>query len=509
MVDYKQLARNTMWVYVISFLIMPIGFLIRMMYARQLSVADYGLFYGLFAFFGVFAFLTDFGIISSTYFFLAKYIAHNDASKIKTLYFINQGLQLSLSIVIGIILYLLKGPIITHFYHNAPHISFMFDLFIIWWIFQPFKAGNIALFTYSQEQKISKSLELLELASVLVFSFLGFFYFQNYMVPIYAYLAGMIFITIISTILVYHIHKKYFHARLYLKKDLFSELGHYTLMYLPTTILSIIIVQMDILIIQYFLGAEQVAYYSSGFGIAMMMSAFTIPITLILYPLLMNLWHSGKKEEISKIMNLFLNNIALFILPFCLFIFAFSDQIIIALLTDKFLPASIILKILVIIFILRVYYGLFYNMLPSFGEPKKTSIILTFSFLIGLFLDIFFAIKYGIIGVAIANGIFTILVLTLFYREVAKLITIKIDYLNNLKIMISSLIFIIICFLLRNRINIFITNIPKLNFVISGGIIFMIALIAYAISLLLLGVINKDKINLFKELFLSRFNLTR
>ena len=127
MTDYKKIAKETAKVYFLTLLIIPLSFFVRMIYARNLTLVDYGLFYGLFAFFAFFNFLRDWGLTSATNYFANKYIVHNKKSKIKTLFFLDWGFKLFMSIAIGIILYFLKGVIASGIYKNEGNVGYMFD----------------------------------------------------------------------------------------------------------------------------------------------------------------------------------------------------------------------------------------------------------------------------------------------------------------------------------------------------------------------------------------------
>ena len=115
MTDYKKIAKETAKVYFLTLLIIPLSFFVRMIYARNLTLVDYGLFYGLFAFFGFFGFLRDWGLTSATNYFANKYIVHNNKSKVKALLFINWGFRLFMSIVIGLVSYESVLAMLFHF----------------------------------------------------------------------------------------------------------------------------------------------------------------------------------------------------------------------------------------------------------------------------------------------------------------------------------------------------------------------------------------------------------
>jgi len=84
----------------------------------------------------------------------------------------------------------------------------------------------------------------------------------------------------------------------------------------------------DLFLIQLFIGAKNVAYYSSGFSAASLLMIIVAPLVLIIQPLFARLWHADKKAELSRLINFIFNNMLVFVLPFSIFFFAFSNQLV-------------------------------------------------------------------------------------------------------------------------------------------------------------------------------------
>jgi len=167
---------------------------------------------------------------------------------------------------------------------------------------------------------------------------------------------------------------------------------------------------------------------------------------------------------------------------------------------SAFLESGIILKIFSFAFIIKIFNTFLFQILWSTGKPKQTSIIIVIAGVANIVLDLILISMFQNMGAAVATSICYLLIMVLCLKEILKEITIKINILNNAKIVLSSLIFLMMCFILRG-IKLFDVGIAKWNFLLNGGIVFVISLVIYMVCLILLGIINKQKIKIIIDLF--------
>jgi O-antigen/teichoic acid export membrane protein len=509
MTNYKQIARETLWVYFLTTLIIPSCFLVRVIYAHQLTVVDYGLFYGLFAFFAFFGFLRDWGLSSATYYYANNYMVNDEKSKIKTLFFFNHMFKIILSVLIGVGMFLFKEYIISGIFKSEGHITYFFDLFIVFWVITTICKSNYIFFNIFQEQRISKAIEFLNWALIIILSIIGFELFEAYKIPILAYLISMIVVCTLSLILFIIKHNDLFKVEFYKETDSIKEVFKYASAVVIGGFSTMILTHTDLFLIQLLAGAKEVAYYSSGFALASLLMSIIMPLTIIIQPLFSKLWHQDKKEELRSLINFTLNNILIFIIPFSLVCFTFSYQIISIVYGSNFISSNIILKIFSFTLIIKVFNSILFLVLWSIGKPKESSKILIIGGLTNIILDIILITSFGIVGAAIATSLCFLIMMLMCLKKINGEIKIRLNIKENTKILLSSLIFLIITFSLRNKLTIFNFGIEKIDFILNIGLVSSIAFIAYIICLLLLGVINKEKINLVKSLFNIKFFLKK
>lgn len=504
---HKHFA-NIGWVYLSTFLVIPVTYGIRVLYARELSLEDFGVFYGLFGFFTLFGFLRNWGMNNAVIYFANKYHTEARIDKIKTLYWFNQIVQFGLSIIVGYLLFLLKEHIFTAFYPTEKNISSIFNVFILYWITFTIYSTNSIFLTIFENQKANAILNVLYFSIILLISILFFSWqYNNFIIPVLAYLAGSISIVLISSVYILTRYKKtLLKPEFYLKKDLYAEVFKYSNSIIIAGLASSLFFSTDKIVIQYFEDAEKVALYAVGFSTALLLTLFVDPLQRVLQPILANKWHLKKIKAIEIIMSSILNNYLMLILPLVLSFFIFADNFVIAVYGEQFLPASLILKVLVLcvlIITINSFHGI---VLSSIGKPKTLSKIVVISGIGNLTLSILLINIWGILGVAIATIVSSIIKLFLLFSAVRKIFSFKIDLLNNLKIIFSSLLFLASSLFLKNTIYQIYTDKLFLNFLINCLIIFCLSSVVYIIALKILKIITREKIKFFYELVWEKNN---
>lgn len=493
---------NVIWVYVATFLVIPITYGIRVIYAQNLTLEDFGIFYGLFGFFAIFGFFRNWGMNSAVVYFVNKYYAEERNDKIKTLFWFNQIVQFALSLIIGLLLFLFKGIIFSTFYPLEQNISSIFTLFILYWIISTIYNTNSIFLTIFQNQKANAFLHISYFFLVLVISILFIFLkVRNYIIPTLAYLASSIAIVLISLFYILTKYKKVLLLpKLYINKDLFKEVFRYSNSMIIAGVAGTLLVASDKVIIQYFAAAENVAIYTVAFSTALLLTLFVSPIQRVISPIIANKWHIKKVNIIENIMSSLLNNYLLFVLPLVLSFFIFADNFILAVYGSKFIESSLILRILAfgaLIITINSFIGI---ILKSTGKPKVYSKIVVITGICNVILSILLINFWGIIGVAIATLFSSLMKLILLVKLVIKYISLKIDFLNNAKIVLSSLIFLVISLLLKNTLYHIYTDIRIINFLINCIIILGLAAIVYLLCLVILKVIDRKKIIYLRNL---------
>ena len=493
-----------MWVFLFSFAAIPVSIAVRILYAQKLSVVDYGLFYGFFAFLGMFEFLRDWGLRNAAAYFTNKYVVKKDNRKIKTLYFINHFVPFVLSLIIAGLLFLFKGVIVTHVYKNEGHINFIFNFLLIYWVLAVFYRTNTTFFNAYSQQQIPKAIEFISLSLIFVSSFFLLFFFESYKVPVISYIGVFAFLSIVSTYWFFVKHRDVFEAKMYVKKDLFKEVITYANAIFIGGLSSLVLTQTDSFLLQIFSGATNVALYTTGFSAANLITAFTTPITIIFYPIFMRYWHHKNKKVLTKVLNLILNNILLVLLPISLFFFVFAKQIILLMFGAKFAASTIVLQVFAFTFILNALALFFLMCLRSFGKPKACSKVIVIGGVSNIILDLILIPKFELMGAIVATSICYVIMLIAAGTIVNKDIKIRPSPSKNLKIIISSIMFTLTYVVVKDYVLLFSFGNQTINTISNNIIVFIISISVYAIFLVMLKVVDKNMIMTLKNIVIKK-----
>lgn len=71
--------------YLLSFIIAPAGYLIKLMVSRELSVEDIGLVYSIIGFIGLLSAFNDLGLTEALQYYLPQYMIDKEYGKAKTI----------------------------------------------------------------------------------------------------------------------------------------------------------------------------------------------------------------------------------------------------------------------------------------------------------------------------------------------------------------------------------------------------------------------------------------
>lgn len=500
-------AKNIFWVYFFTFLGAPLAYLIRLFYAHDLSLEDYGIFYGLFGFFMLFGFLRDWGMNGAVVYYINQYLVQERHDKIKTLFWFNHGVQFGLSIIIGILLFLFRDYIYLHLYPIEKNIREIFPLFIIYWSVSTIFTTNSMFFTVFQNQKMNGIFNTLNYLLIILFSyFLTLTELNNYYIPVLAYVISFSLISIFSLL---YIVKKYSHylssPAFYKKIDLFKEAIIYSNSLVIAGFAGIIFFSTDTIIVQYFKGAESVAYFTTAVATASLMMFLIDPFYRVVQPVVASLWHKKKGDKINKIMTAIINNYLILILPLSLIMSVFSEQFILNFYGSKFIFAAELIQILVFGILLTGINSLLGMVLGATGNPKILSKTALIAGVINLLISIILINLIGLIGVVIALLLASFVRCGILIFYVKRIIGLRISIFHNLKIIFAAIVFLLLSLFLKKQIYCLYSDNDVVNFLLNGVFVFTIASIAYVVTLFKIGVLKKSQFkNIYSQFFIKK-----
>lgn len=165
---------------------------------------------------------------------------------------------------------------------------------------------------------------------------------------------------------------------------------------------AFIVLRVDLLIIQYMLGAEQAGYYSIAVSLADLIYLLPVVIGTLLFPKLSSMHHNSERWIYTRKVIWGIGGVMIFL---CFLAAVFSKTIICLLYGSDFLPAVPALMWLTPGIVLLSMNTIFMNFFASTGMPWITVLSPALASLINIGLNIKFLPVFGIVGASLASDI--------------------------------------------------------------------------------------------------------
>jgi O-antigen/teichoic acid export membrane protein len=216
----------------------------------------------------------------------------------------------------------------------------------------------------------------------------------------------------------------------------------------PATLLGWITSSSDRYLIGFFSSSQMVGIYSAAYNIGMMIGFFGAPLQIILFPTISKLYEEGKEREMKTYLAYSLKYFLLFAIPSICGLTILSKQILLIMTRPEFVAqGSLVLPIVAVGALFSGLYGaIFAWILIVAKRTRLIFVLVSFSAIINLFLNILFIPVYGILAAAITTLIayFILLLLTVHFSR--KYIKFEVPYDFIGKSILASLVMALVIY---------------------------------------------------------------
>ena len=193
----------------------------------------------------------------------------------------------------------------------------------------------------------------------------------------------------------------------------------------PTALLGWITSSSDRYLIGYFLSLQMVGIYSAAYGIGAIIGFFGAPLQILLFPTISKLYEERKEEEIKTYLAYSLKYFLLFTIPSVFGLSILSRPILLIMTRSEFVAqGAVVLPIVAVGVLFSGLHGsIFAWILVVAKRTRLIFVLVSFSALINLLLNILFIPVYGITAAAITTLIAYVILFSLtvyFSRECIK-----------------------------------------------------------------------------------------
>ncbi len=115
----EKFIKKGFWLYLFSFLVGPLGYVVKIILSGDLTVDEIGLLYGILSLISLLSVYHDLGLTESLNFFLPKFIVQKDWTRFKSLLVYSFIAQFITSTLIGLVLFFSSGYLAEHYFRSA------------------------------------------------------------------------------------------------------------------------------------------------------------------------------------------------------------------------------------------------------------------------------------------------------------------------------------------------------------------------------------------------------
>ncbi len=398
---FKKTVYSTLTVVAFTSIASVFAYLFRFLLARNLTVAEYGLFFAIVSLFSFMAILASMGLAHAAPKFIIDFLVKKDLRKVKTVLLYSFFFHLTVSILVFLIIFVFQDTISEQFLGVSD--STILLLMAVWFTTTVFASIFVKLFLGFQKPVLASSVEVSR-TIILFFLTLLFFYFNfGVQSPALAYIATSLALFFAYLPVAIRVFPNFFSVKMYKSKKVLSRLIKFGFFMSIASFAWIAITHIDTILITGFLTLEDVGLYQVAVPIASLIIHFIGAVNLVAYPTIAGLFSRKKYGELSSGLTLFYKYIYLLLVPLAAVFFSFSHVLISVFFGEDYLGASTALKILVV-------GGLFSSLtmfnniaLAATGNPKTVSKTMISLMIINLALNLFLIPLLGIAGGALAT----------------------------------------------------------------------------------------------------------
>jgi len=495
MTNYTKLAvRGAATVFIISILAAFLGYVVRFLLARNLTVEEFGLFYAAFAFLGLFGIFKSFGFDKALIKFIPEFEHEGKNQLIKSSIIYVSAILLITNSIIIIAVYLLSNFLAVHFFNNSlassvlrlMAIAFFIDSFV-----------QILKFSFQGFRKMTyfSGIDLIRMLIILGIILIGLELNYGIKSAIYAYIiTPIVLIMIFSPILVKWVFPDFFKSKFTLEKKLLKRISKYSIFVLSISIGGFILGYTDIIILTYFSGLTAVALYSIALPTVRVLIYFARGITGIFIPLTADLWVKGKKELLKSGVEELYKYSIIILVPAVIILFSFADLIINILFGKNYVAAATPMRILSIGMIFHIIYSINVDFFAGIGHPEIFSKIIYSAAIFNLIGNLILIPIMGINGAAITTVASYLIMMIYGMVRIRKFIDINFPWMAWIKTLLTGLIFVSFIGFLKRLLD--------LNAWIETTIIIIISGLIYIGLLFVMRIIDTEEIiKIYKRIF--------
>ncbi|MAH43272.1 hypothetical protein CL614_06190 [archaeon] len=499
----KSIVKGSTIVFVMILVGTLLGYLLRLFIARNLTVADYGLFYGVMAFIGIFAGFRDLGLNAM----ITKYIPH---FRVKD----KKNHVKPMLLMIGVIQTIITSVVMLGIFFLSDWIALtVFGTIAASIVLKAIALSTIASIYFHIFQSSFQGLRKIELYSITDVLRVGFIFILTYLFigngaqgVSYAYLFGAVGVSLLFSIPFFYFIRK-LHADFSFAKEIRGDIRRKMLRFSGPVLIGnfsgLFTSYFGTIAIAYFVNLESVGFYQAALPTSQLLQFFAAAIIAVVAPFFAELWAKGDKETIEKTLGFILLAIFFITLPIIFLAPVVSGDIFILLFGGNYVGAAPMLLVLFAAAFMYSLFSIFNTALQSIGRTDHSMKSLWLMAIITIILTFTLVPVLGGIGAAISLFVAYFVTALFAYKYLRREFSVKLYASKVFGIIASSIIMLIAVVVVKQFVY-------MENLYLEAVIMTVMALVLYVLLIVVFKVFTKKDVEKMEELLpLSIVNILK
>lgn len=408
----EKFIKKWFWLYLFSYIIAPMWYIIKIILSTDLSVSEVWLIYWIISLIVLVSAYHDFWITESIYYFVPKFITENRYDKVKLLLFYWFLAQIFTWIIIASIFYFWNNFLAEH-YFKSIEAAYLLRVFAFYFITVNFLQIIAVFFMAIQNTFLNKIIELVRMSFTLITTILLFVLdYWNMLRYSYAWLTWVVIWTIFAIFIFYN---KYY--KIYLKnipfifdKVLLKEIMKYSLFVFLSAQAWTILSQIDMQMIIYLLWTKDAWYYTNYLSIISIPFLFIWPAFWLIIPVISELYWKKELIKIKQIKTIFTNNFLIIWIFSNILFFVFAEPIAYTFFWEKFLMSWTILKYSILLLTFNFLLNINFQIMSWIWKVRYKLNIMLIA-IISNIISTYILIKYmWVVGASLATWLWWVII---------------------------------------------------------------------------------------------------
>lgn len=492
----EHVAKGTIFVFTMFIASALFGYLLRTYMARNLSIAEYGLFYSVFAFVSFMGFIRELGFNVTIAKFIPEFLVRKSPDKIKSMMVIAVLAQLVSSLVIIFLIWLFSPYLSEHFFKTPESMGILFLLLIFFLIQIFFYSFRSSLQGFGRVLFFSAGDMIFSITTAAVIFIMFRTAAPSGINASYGYIAGSALSSAIMMLILIRIFPYIIGGAFSLKKDFVFGIFNFSAPIFLYSISSVVLIYVDTITLTYFRNLTEVGLYEAAIPIAHFLAYFAVSIESVFLPLISELWSRKRYETVSRSVGLALKASMIFMIPIVMVLISYPDVVINIIFGPNYVSAAEPLRFLAIGFL---FYDI--GMVPAIilngmGSPRINTRILLAVCTFNIITNIALVPGYGMQGVAFSVMLSYILFFALeaYYlrKEFSKaMVPVSIPWLCMLKIVMGGIVTLIIIHTLKILLS--------FDVWVETAMVMIPSFAFYGLWILFMGCIDKEDMKIINK----------